>query len=477
MWHPDLDRGGSFSSAARRQGAQARLHAALHRVLVSAQMVLLPQGVRHGAGEYNAFLSYAWDPADAQGSDVSDAAVARRLRYAMQDLGKPRTRRSDLEIFLDRSVQTPSPDLWRGILDNLDRSRFLIVLCSPRAAASDGVAREVQHWLDTGRSINDLLVVLLDGSPDEALPAPLRRLRDAGTYDPLFVDLRWVASARDLDSRTSSRFREDVATLLAPIRGVAKQTLRRRGAHHPGAQHPGAAPLHRRAVDGGRPRARARPGRNPPMAAGRRPGSDRRVPCPRRGAANQLATGLDVAQLLAVEGFRRDDNLETRATLLARHARQLAAWCATSTRHAGRRPDGLDQPEHRGRGHGSRTDAPARAVGQRTGTRSDRAPRTGRGGRHQRRRRPRRHHRRNAVLVWRLTSRASRFPWRRRTRSTALGLSPGGRWLVVALREPTAFGKGVLAVVDRTGACPAATSRSVCPSRPSRSGTRTRSSP
>src|SRR6185437_6633079 len=34
------------------------------------------------------------------------------------------------------------------------------------------------------------------------------------------------------------------------------------------------------------------------------------------GAANQLATGLDVAQLLAVEGFRRDDNLQTRASLL-----------------------------------------------------------------------------------------------------------------------------------------------------------------
>src|SRR5262245_54305854 len=157
-------------------------------------------------------------------SDVSGAAVARRLRYTMQDLGNPRTRRSDLAIFLDRSVQTPSPDLWRGILDNLERSRFLIVLCSLRAASSDGVAREVRYWLDTGRSLDDLLVVLLDGSPDEALPAPLRELRAAGEYDPLFVDLRWVRSARDLDSRRSSRFREDVATLLAPIRGVAKET-------------------------------------------------------------------------------------------------------------------------------------------------------------------------------------------------------------------------------------------------------------
>src|SRR4051812_35962177 len=234
----------------------------------------------------------------------------------MQDLGKPRTRRSDLAVFLDRSVQTPSPDLWRGILDNLDRSRFLIVLCSPRAAASDGVAREVQHWLDTGRSLDDLLVVLVDGAPEEALPAPLRRLREEGTYDPLFVDLRWVASARDLDGRTSTRFREDVATLLAPIRGVAKETLvdeeltvRERGVRVQRRFIVGlsvavvvslllasaATVLYLRAD------SEARIAESRALAA---------------GAAIQLATGLDVAQLLAVEGFRHDDNLEARSTLL-----------------------------------------------------------------------------------------------------------------------------------------------------------------
>ena len=271
--------------------------------------------MRRATGDYDAFLSYAWDPPTPR-ARTSRTRPLHELRYAMQDLGKPRTRRSDLEIFLDRSVQTPSPDLWRGILDNLDRARFLIVLCSPRAAASDGVAREVQHWLDTGRSVDDLLVVLLNGSPEEAFPAPLRRLRDAGTYDPLFVDLRWVASARDLDSRTSSRFRGDVATLLAPIRGVAKETLvdeeltvRERGIR-----------VQRRfivglsvavvvtlvlglaaALQSGRANGQARIAESRALAA---------------GAENQLSTRLDVAQLLAVEGFRRDDNLEARATLL-----------------------------------------------------------------------------------------------------------------------------------------------------------------
>ena len=410
--------------------------------------------MRRATGDYDAFLSYAWDPADAQGSDVSDAAVARRLRYAMQDLGKPRTRRSDLEIFLDRSVQTPSPDLWRGILDNLDRSRFLIVLCSPRAAASDGVAREVQHWLDTGRSVDDLLVVLLDGSPEEALPAPLRRLRDAGTYDPLFVDLRWVASARDLDSRTSSRFREDVATLLAPIRGVAKQTLvdeeltvRERSIRVQRRFIVGlstavvlalvlglAATLQWRRADG-----QARIAESRALAA---------------GAANQLATGLDVAQLLAVEGFRRDDNLETRATLLraalaspglvryldagapitvltastdgntvvaGTEAGRIRRWALSDDGQA------RDLPGLTGQVTAAATDADGDTVAATDG---------------------------NAVRVWRGDEPGAPVPLAPPDKPTALGLSPSGRWLVVALRDPAAFGKGVLAVVDRTGAVP-----------------------
>ena len=373
---------------------------------------------------------------------MSDAAVARRLRYAMQDLGKPRTRRSDLEIFLDRSVQTPSPDLWRGILDNLDRARFLIVLCSPGAAASDGVAREVQHWLDTGRSVDDLLVVLLDGSPEEALPAPLRRLRDAGTYDPLFVDLRWVASARDLDSRTSSRFRGDVATLLAPIRGVAKETL----VDEELTVRERSIRVQRRFIVGlsaavvlafvlggaaalqwGRADGQARITESRALAA---------------GAENQLATGLDVAQLLAVEGFRRNDNLETRATLLRATlaspslVRYLDAGAPITVLTASTDGNTVVAGTEAGRIRrwALSDDGQARDLAGLTGpvtaaatdADGDTVAATDE----------------NAVLVWRGDEPGAPVPLAPSDKATALGLSPSGRWLVVALAGPAALRQG-----------------------------------
>lgn len=402
--------------------------------------------------EYDAFLSYAWDPADAQGSEVSDAAVARRLRYAMQDLGKPRTRRSDLAIFLDRSVQTPSPDLWSGILDNLDHSRYLIVLCSPHAAASDGVAREVQHWLDTGRRLDHLLVVLLDGAAEDALPAPLRLLHADGEYDPLFVDLRWVASTRDLDSRTSSRFREDVATLLAPIRGVAKETLvdeeltvRERGVR-----------VQRRFIIG--LSAAVVVSLVLGLAATvqwLRADSEARVAESRAlatGAVNQLATGLDVAQLLAVEGFRHDDNLESRATLLratleSPHlVRYLDAGAAVSVltapadggtvvagTEAGRvRRWTLDGQARDLDGLTAKVTAAATDAGGATVAATDG----------------------KTVLVWSGEESGAPVALAPGDKVTALGLSPSGRWLVVGLAYPGAYDKGLLAVVDRTGAAP-----------------------
>ena len=411
--------------------------------------------MRRGTGSYDAFLSYAWDPADgSDASETSDAAVARRLRYAMQDLGKPRTRRSDLDVFLDRSVQTPSPDLWLGILDNLDRSRFLIVLCSPRSAASDGVAREVQHWLDTGRSLADLLVVLLDGSAEEALPAPLRTLHAEGKYDPLFVDLRWVGSARDLDSRTSSRFREDVATLLAPIRGVAKEalvdeelTVRERGIRVQRRFIAGlsvavvvslllglAATVQWRRAD-----SEARIAESRALAA---------------GAANQLATGLDVAQLLAVEGFRRDDNLEAHATLLRattaspRLVRYLDAGAPITVLTASADGNTVVAGTDAGRvrrwavtADGPPRDLPG-LTGKVTAAAADASGDTvaATDGK--------------AVVAWSGEGPGAPVTLAPSDEVTALGLSPSGRWLVVALRDPASIDKGVLAAVDRTGTAP-----------------------
>ena len=317
----------------------------------------------------------------------------------MQDLGKPRTRRSDLDIFLDRSVQTPSPDLWRGILDNLDRSRFLDRALLP---AGGGLGRRRPRGAALARH-----------RPQPRRPArrarstvrPRRRcprrarLRDEGTYDPLFVDLRWVASARDLDGRTSSRFREDVATLLAPIRGVAKETLvdeeltvRERGIR-----------VQRRFIVGLSAAvvvvAPARPGRDPPVAAGRQRGPDRRVPRPRRGCGQPARDRPGRGPTAGGGGLpaRRQPGGPRHAA--ARHDRQPAPRALPRRGRADHRPDRVHRREHRGRGHRRRAGPAVGGGGGRAAARPPGPDRKGHGrgrrrgwrhgGRHRRERRAR----------------------------------------------------------------------------------------
>ena len=107
------------------------------------------------------------------------------------------------------------------------------MLCSPEAAASDWVNREVEHWL-AQKEVGHILPVLTDGTlvwdPDRgdfdaaastALPPALvGRFHD----EPRHLDLRWARDEQQLDLR-QSRFREAVADLAAPIHGMAKDEL------------------------------------------------------------------------------------------------------------------------------------------------------------------------------------------------------------------------------------------------------------
>jgi hypothetical protein len=226
-------------------------------------------------------------------------------------------RRSDLNIFLDRSVQVPSPDLWRGILDNLEGSASLILLCSPVSAASGGVEREVQHWLGLGRGLDSILVVLLAGSLDECLPTPLRAERSTNGYDPYFVDLRWVKHPDELDIKKSVRFQEDVATLAAVLRGVAKEEL----VSDELAIRERSLRIQRRFIVG------LSTALVLSMVLGlaalfqwRSARTESNIAEARALAAQSrslLSTRLDVAQLLAVLAYRRDPSPQTESALFA----------------------------------------------------------------------------------------------------------------------------------------------------------------
>src|SRR5579862_9745249 len=90
------------------------------------------------ASAYDAFVSY---------SHGQDAGIAAALQSVVQKLGKPWYRRRALRLFRDDTSLSATPQLWPSIEQALGRSRFLILLASPEAAASPWVDKEVAYWL------------------------------------------------------------------------------------------------------------------------------------------------------------------------------------------------------------------------------------------------------------------------------------------------------------------------------------------
>ncbi|OUC93904.1 TIR domain-containing protein [Streptosporangium minutum] len=176
---------------------------------------------------YDAFISY---------STASDAALAPELRLALHRLARPWYRRRALRVFCAPSDLAANPQLWVKLEDALAKSRYLILLASPDAAASMWVAREVAWWREH-RSPQTLLMAITGGtvlwreeegdfdwSVTNAVPAQL-----AGyfTGTPLWADLRGIPAngPRAVSRDDEARFQDGVATLGAAVHGRPKSDL------------------------------------------------------------------------------------------------------------------------------------------------------------------------------------------------------------------------------------------------------------
>src|SRR6202048_1265616 len=174
------------------------------------------------SSEYDAFLSYTHrDRAVSAGVQKGFHQIGRRL-------GQLRARR----VFRDDTDLTVRPDLWGGIAEALDRSRFLVVVLSPQTAVSHWVNQEVGYWLER-KGRQRLLLVLAGGClqwdrehacfdprlSDAAVPV----LTEPGVLpeEPFFVD---VSADAPWDPRAPV-VREKVTALAAPIHGKPKDQL------------------------------------------------------------------------------------------------------------------------------------------------------------------------------------------------------------------------------------------------------------
>ena len=128
--------------------------------------------------KYQAFISYKRE------DDKWASWLQRKLEhYKMPVVVK---RSDDSLPSYVRPVFKDTTDLSGGLLEKaideaLIQSRYLIVICSPRAAKSPWVCKEVQHFIDSGRE-EFIIPFIIEGLPNssnistECFPKNLREL-------------------------------------------------------------------------------------------------------------------------------------------------------------------------------------------------------------------------------------------------------------------------------------------------------------
>ncbi len=188
------------------------------------------------AYRYDAFISYRHVEPDRKWAKwLHGALETYRVPRELVAKGFPKRL---TRVFRDEEELPANADLSTQITTALDESKFLIVICSPRAPLSKWVNAEVEHFRKLGRH-DKILALLIEGEPRESFPAALTEIRrsvvDAGTgqtreqieeVEPLAADVRPERSDTKAHTlRSHARLR-----LLACMLGCRFDDLRQREA-------------------------------------------------------------------------------------------------------------------------------------------------------------------------------------------------------------------------------------------------------
>ena len=92
------------------------------------------------------------------------------------------------KVFRDREELSTGQNLGDHLLEALDNSDNLIVICSPNAVSSQWVGKEIEYFKSIGRG--DRIFALLVEGGAEALPEPLLTDIHGNTLEPLAADPR-----------------------------------------------------------------------------------------------------------------------------------------------------------------------------------------------------------------------------------------------------------------------------------------------
>ena len=179
---------------------------------------------------YDVFISYRHVGLDKEIAALLHRRLeAFRTPKALVRAGLPQRLH---RVFRDQEEFAASSDLSASIRETLSSSRYMIVICSPRAPLSKWVAREIQEFQEIN-SAHRILALLIEGEPQEAFPPGLYVARggDNGpTSEPLAADIR-APSRR----RIRRALKVEILRILAPILGCTYDALRQRD--HERARH------------------------------------------------------------------------------------------------------------------------------------------------------------------------------------------------------------------------------------------------
>ncbi len=167
-------------------------------------------------GRYKAFISYSQKDA-AEARKVQTWLENFRLPKALAASGKGRRRLG--RIFRDKTDLTASPEVWPELQTKIAESEYLIVLCSPNAAQSRWVDKEIRHFRTTGRA-DKVLALIIAGTPNSGEGA-------TECFPPAFRETEPLAANLILDGRTSALTRVAAGLANVPFDALWQRERRR----------------------------------------------------------------------------------------------------------------------------------------------------------------------------------------------------------------------------------------------------------
>lgn len=178
-------------------------------------------GVRH----YTAFISYRHAEEDTR---VAREVHRKLERYHLDRAVREQTGIKSLApIFRDEEELSISAELSRTLVNALNNSDALIVICSPRTKLSPWVGLEIEEFLRT-HDRSRVFTVLCEGEPADVIPEVLMYTVDEHgervETEPLAADFR--ESKRGLE-RAQEVTRLAAGILNVPYDALAKRAMRR----------------------------------------------------------------------------------------------------------------------------------------------------------------------------------------------------------------------------------------------------------